>query len=133
MLQLRAPQGGKMVPQEHPGERASALGSSGLGGGKGEGLPAHARSSPLCLGPHHSLRPSRLPPHLQRGFHMPTLALASPCAGWDSLDEQLTSGKTGKCESSVITMSTGGRFTQTFISISISSLSHHLLFLTFHL
>ena len=46
----------------------------------------------------------------------------------DPIDKRHTSGKIGKCESSVITMSRGGRFMQTFIPISISSLSHHLLF-----
>lgn len=45
-----------------------------------------------------------------------------------SLDKRCMSGKVGKCESSVIAMSRGGRFMQTFILISISSLSHHLLF-----
>lgn len=45
-----------------------------------------------------------------------------------SLDKRCMSGKIGKCESSMIKMSRGGRFMQTFISISASSLSHHLLF-----
>lgn len=94
----------------------------------GRGVASPSGGSRLCPWLHRGPHPSRLPPHLQRGFHMPTLASASPCAGWDSLDKQRTSGKIGKCESSVITTSRGGRFTQTFISISISSLSHHLLF-----
>lgn len=147
LLRPAAAQGPKPWPWEHAGGvRVAPRGRGGVLGaalccpegrdGRTDGwregrrrAASPSRGSPLC-----PRAPPRAPTPPLEGFP-PTLASASPRACRrsshqhpSSLDKRRTSGKIGKCESSVITMSRGGRFMQTFISFSISSPSYRLLF-----
>lgn len=133
------PRGQNGAPGEHFRMRVTPQGRCVLGAtlcrieereGDGclRGRPPHPRAPPWppsqwAITPHlegfpHTYSCLGQPPHVLVLIAPTPILIRQAMHVWE--DRQ--------CESSMIKTSRGGRFMQTFISISISSLSHHLLF-----